>query len=305
MIRLVAIMLLGMATLVSAQPSATPLGPSVLDTGSQVMGVHGLTLPAPDGGAIAYRIGILVPRGPAPEDGFPVIYMLDGQSVLARLDDAALSALPQANPAVIVTVGYDTDQRFASAERTRDYTPPSPDGTPVADPRGRTGGGAKAFMDLLETRIIPHVASIAPVDPAQSTLWGHSYGGLFVLWAASQADIPFANYVAASPSLWWDNASFLTQIQGNAGQFPNRPLSLHKGALERQRASNPDNPNAQKLVQMRAALPEDAFETLAETLAEAGVPITLRIFPDLSHGESFAASVDATLTEILSGSAPD
>ena len=271
----------------TAQPSNEPLGPSVLDTGSTMVRTERFTLPAEAGAE--HEIGVLIPRREAPAEGFPVVFALDGQAVLELLTDEALTALP-ALP-VIVTLGYETDRRFASEERARDYTPPSADGRPVEDPRGRPGGGAAAYLGLLETEVIPRVRTLAPVDMDRSTLWGHSYGGLFVLYAASRPETPFTQYVAASPSLWWDNGSFLARLETQVDRWPGRPLTIHKGELERARASHPDTPDAQRLAQMRTALPEDALEGFVSTLAAAGVAVDYEVFPGLSHGETFRRSI--------------
>jgi len=45
------------------------------------------------------------------------------------------------------------------------------------------------------------------------------------------------------------------------------------------------------LVQMRDALPDDALDDLDRALRGAGVPGHLRIFPGLSHGETFTRSL--------------
>lgn len=279
-----------------AQPSPEPLGPSILDTGSQVVDVQSFSVPAPEGAN--YRIGVLIPRGPAPEGGFPVLFTLDGQAVAELLTDEVLRGLDPARLPVVVTLGYDTDRRFAGLERTRDYTPPSPDGRPVTDPRGRPGGGAAAFLDLFGAEVLPRIEALVPIDMRRSTIWGHSYAGLFVLWAAGEPASPFARYVTASPSLWWDYATFLQGVerQVKAGYWPKRRLDVHKGALERERASNPDNPNAQKLVKMRAALPEGALDGMVETFRAAGIPGKFEVFPGLSHGETFRASIRFLLT---------
>ena len=283
----------------SAQPSPDPLGPSILETGSEVVDVQSFSLRAADGQGPDDRIGLLIPRREAPEAGFPVLFMLDGQAVMELLSDDFLASLDTARMPLIVTLGYDTRQRFAGDARARDYTPPAADGGPVEDPRGRPGGGAAAFLDRLQTAILPEIEARVPVDMGRSRIWGHSYAGLFVLWSAGNPASPFARHVAASPSLWWDYGSFLTRIsaQLEAGDWPARALDLHKGALERERASNPDNPNAQKLVKMRAALPEGALEALDAELRQAGVPGRLEIFPDLSHGETFRASARRVVEE--------
>ncbi|MBU2963589.1 hypothetical protein KO516_22715 [Citreicella sp. C3M06] len=288
--RLLALILMLLPLGAAAQPSPDPLGPSILVTGSTVVDTDSFDLPGPDGASMPYRIGVLIPKGPAPEGGFPVLFALDGQAVLELLSDDFLGSLDAPLP-VIVTLGYDTDQRFAGDERTRDYTPASADGSPVADPRGRPGGGAATFLSLLTDKVVPEVQARASIDMRRSALWGHSYAGLFVLYAAGEASSPFARYIAASPSLWWDNGSFLARLSARVGNWPHRPLDVHKGELERERASNPSNANAQKLVRMRAALPEDALGNLNASLRAAGVPGRYTVFDGLSHGETFRQSI--------------
>jgi predicted alpha/beta superfamily hydrolase len=41
------------------------------------------------------------------------------------------------------------------------------------------------FLDLLQDRILPQVRQQVALDATQLSLWGHSYGGLFVLHACS------------------------------------------------------------------------------------------------------------------------
>ena len=96
----------------AAQPSPVPLGPTILDTGSQVVRVESFTLTAPGQGA-DYRIGVLIPRRPAPETGFPALYLLDGQAAAELLTDEVLGALDPETLPVIVTLGYAGDARFA------------------------------------------------------------------------------------------------------------------------------------------------------------------------------------------------
>ena len=281
-----------------AQPVPEPLGPTILDTGSDLFETQSFTIEGPTEGA-AYQIGVLTPHRAPPPEGFPVLYLLDGQAALEALTPELLAALDPKSLPVIVSVGYDTDRRFASEERTRDYTPPDAEGAPVSDPRGRSGGGGPAFLDFLVTRIMPQAEALAPVNAENRTLWGHSYAGLFVLQAAGTPEAPFAHFVAASPSLWWDDAHYFDRIVARmeAEDWPDRPLDFHRGELERARASKPDDPEVQQLLQMRAALPEDAFLTLVEAARDAGVPGETTIFPGLSHGETFSASIAHLLKE--------
>ncbi|SFA90716.1 hypothetical protein SAMN05421688_1648 [Poseidonocella pacifica] len=286
-----------------AQPVNTLDRPTVLQAGSESYHVHSFRLPSPDEGA-AHLIRVAWPKGPVPDGGFPAVYMLDGRAVADSLNEPMLARMAAAGGPAIVTLGADLDQRFATQERTRDYTPPDARGAPVADPRGRSGGQAAAFLSLLAETIIPQVEASAPLDSARRALWGHSYGGLFALYAGFEAPELFKHIVSASPALWWDHADFyqrlLARLSDGAG--PDVRLDIHFGEAERARASRPKGANAEKLIAMRDALPEDSHERLAAALRDAGTPGDLLIFPGLSHGESFLRSVEVTLLEVIPGS---
>lgn len=275
-----------------AQPAAPPPGPSLLERGSNVMRVEHFDLPAPGGQGAGYRIGLLTPRLAPPVAGFPMLCLLDGQAVLADLDEALLRAAMGLQPRVIVTLGYDSAARFAARERSRDYTPPDAQGAPAPDPLGRPGGGAANFLALLEGQILPQVAQAAPVDGARVTLWGHSYGGLFALYAASRAASPFARVVSASPALWWQSGAYLARLEAQvtAGDWPRRRLDLHRGTREDAPRPMPADPGARAMLEMRAALPPAALARLDALLRARGVPGALTRFAGLDHGASFTAS---------------
>ncbi|WP_196222723.1 alpha/beta hydrolase [Pseudooceanicola algae] len=249
-----------------------------------------LTHPGPRPGA-DYRVTLFLPDCPAPRGGFPSIWYLDGNAAAADLDGQALAGIDPDRAPVLVALGQAGKDRFAGLERARDYTP---EGGAPSDPRGRPAGGAPAFQTLLTDHLIPAAEACFAADPGARQLWGHSYGGLFVLRMAMQRTAPvFARFTAASPALWWDHARFLGVLQAGlrAGQGPCAPVDLHLGGAERERASRPADPSAQPLVQMRAALPPDALGGLADDLARAGNSGAFTVFPGLSHGETFTRSV--------------
>lgn len=281
----------GTALRASAQPVQEVTGPVTLDTGSDSYHARQIRLPA-NGGA-DHLVRVAWPRGAVPEGGFAVLCALDGHAVAADLDAATLARLADGPRPALILAGHDVETRFAAQDRTRDYTPPDASGAPVADPRGRPGGGAAGYLALLREQVLPRALALGPLNPSAMTLWGHSYGGLFALHAAFAGSSPFARHIAASPSLWWDDARFFNRLMAQlaAGNAPAVPLDLHLGEAERARASRPTDPRAQRLVQMRDALPQDALDDLDRALRAAGVPGHLRIFPGLSHGETFTRSL--------------
>ncbi|MBD4195630.1 Salmochelin siderophore protein IroE, partial [Xanthomonas citri pv. citri] len=88
------------------------------------------------------------------------------------------------SPPVIVAIGYQTALPFDTAARAWDYTPPLKThepraGKPALPPR-KTGGN-DVFRQLLTETMVPQTEANLKIDPHQRAIWGHSYGGLFVL----------------------------------------------------------------------------------------------------------------------------
>ncbi|MEF2967096.1 alpha/beta hydrolase-fold protein [Paenibacillus sp. M1] len=158
-----------------------------------------------------YQIHLAVPEGPAPEDGYPVLYALDANASFGALAESMrlLSHGPHGiPPAVIVGIGYDSPELFATAERFRDYTvyadpselPERPGGLPWPET-----GGADAFLDFMERQLKPAVKLRYPIHSAKQCLFGHSLGGFLTLYAMLSRRGGFQRYAAASPSIWWKN----------------------------------------------------------------------------------------------------
>jgi len=138
-----------------------------------------------------YRLSISIPDVPAPRTGFPVVYVLDGNShfYTAVSVARAQSMFGEIRPAIVVGVGYPLSRLDKILKtRNRDLTtpittealarmPPNPGLTPD------NTGGLDAFLEMIETEVKPRVAGLAPVDASDQTLFGHSLGGLAVVRA--------------------------------------------------------------------------------------------------------------------------
>ncbi len=113
--------------------------------------------------------------------------MLDGNALMDRLSEDLLKQLTQKTPPVIVAIGYQTPLPFDTHARAYDYTP-------VAQQRGAVAVGHYAREGA--ARDVPPAAGRAHrangrkninIDPDKRGIWGHSFGGLFVLdsWLTS------------------------------------------------------------------------------------------------------------------------
>jgi len=127
---------------------------------------------------------------PGSADKYDVLYVLDGDwnTQLAKDMQNFIEGEAYMPPTIIVGV--------LNVDRDRDLTP-----THVAD--NKTSGGADKFLAFLKNELIPYVNNAYPSN-GDNTIFGHSFGGLFVMYALLKEPQVFSSYIAADPSFWWD-----------------------------------------------------------------------------------------------------
>jgi uncharacterized protein len=290
---------LALASPLQAQPDlARRIGSTVADTGTPSYRFDDLRVASADGQR-HYRVRLAIPKAAAPKAGYPVVYLLDGNAALMELDAPTLESLAgSGTPPVLALLAYDNDLRIDAAGRAFDYTPAlRSDGAAETDEVSpdRRSGGADAFLALIEGVIKPQLQQRLPIDPAQQTLWGHSYGGLFVLHALFTRPQAFARYVAVDPSLWWGEGYIVKEADGfvAAAKAPvEARLLLMVG-----KGGNPDHAPpgraADQVRQRRAArtaMPADAASALVARL-KTRLDAQYRELPGLSHGQTLGASL--------------
>jgi len=173
-----------------------------------------------------YRIFVAYPRDEAPREGYPVIYLLDGNATFLIGAEAVRlqTRKPKGfEPAVLVAVGYETDEPFDVVRRYFDYTTPaSPSDLPprrIDEPWPELGG-ADAFLDFIEKDLKPEIELRLPINRDRQTLFGHSLGGFFTLYTLFTRPHLFSSYVAGSPSIWWNKGELLDRAGTLAGNAP-------------------------------------------------------------------------------------
>jgi predicted alpha/beta superfamily hydrolase len=181
-----------------------------------------------------YRILISSPVGPEPPGGFPVLYVLDGDAWFGiAVEIAKIREYETLAPALIVAVGYPSHFFFDGEGRTFDFTPPNSSASD-AQHEGMKVGGAGQFLSFLNETLKPWVGTNYRINPAGQTLFGHSLGGLFVLYALFNAPESFNTYLAASPSILFSEKAVLKgepAFNGNAARAKVRVL-VTVGGLE-------------------------------------------------------------------------
>jgi len=141
---------------------------------------------------------------PGSTDKYGVLYVLDGGNwntgLILQLQNF-LEGEPYVPPIIIVSV--------LNIDRIKDFTPTHADDW-------KTSGGANNFLGFLKNELIPYVNKTYPSN-GNNTLWGHSLGGLFVVYALLNEPKTFKSYIAVDPSLWWDKV-YLPKMA--AGKLP-------------------------------------------------------------------------------------
>ena len=124
---------------------------------------------------------------------YPVLYVLDGWHfplmAFFQNNNAFSGRMP---PIIIVNVSHgDLEWSKVRQVRSRDFTP-----TPVKEEPG--SGGAAAFLDFFEHELIPSVDRTYRTDTTDRGLLGHSYGGVFAIYASTAAG-SFSAYRCGEP----------------------------------------------------------------------------------------------------------
>ena len=113
-------------------------------------------------------------------------------------------AVPKLSKTVlIVGIGYDSPLAYDIKRRTRDLTPAA-SGEEYAN-----GGGAAEFYDFVKDKLLPLVDQKYATTQSDKIYFGHSFGGLFGIYALLRDDGIFDEFFIASPSLWWGESQLI------------------------------------------------------------------------------------------------
>jgi hypothetical protein len=194
----------------------------------------------------AYRLFVSIPtRRPVPPAGHAVLYLIDGNLHFGiAVDTARIQACwPDVIDPVVVGIGYPTDSVSTALDRRMiDLT------TPISDERLKKGfiakmprptegfGGMDNYFRVIEEEVKPRVEAMVAINRQEQVLMGHSLGGLTTLHALFRHTATFQQFVAISPSIWFNDCAVLAHEaafsdQVRSGQVKARAL-ISVGGLE-------------------------------------------------------------------------
>ncbi|MEK4980860.1 alpha/beta hydrolase [Bacillus sp. FSL K6-6540] len=190
-----------------------------------------------------YRIFIAEPMGPPPEGGYPVLYSLDANATFGTLAEAIRlqSRTPRGIPsALIVGIGFDSDNPIVSSERFYNFTEYADPAELPVRPNGMDWpetGGVEAFLTFIEQQLKPAVERRYAVNRSKQALFGHSLGGFFTLYTLFTRPDAFSRYIAACPSVWWKNYALYQRWEEGKNRLrqsgERKSLRLYVGAEEK------------------------------------------------------------------------
>lgn len=172
-------------------------------------------------------ITVRLPRGYSedPSRRYPVLYSIDGgpDQDFELLAGVAAEAEFSTTIEPFILIGVKTEDRYSQL---------TPDQTrlPIERLRENFGdrlrpGGAVRFRQYLERDVIPWVTARYRTD--RKIVTAASLGGLFILDTFLERPDMFDDYIALTPSVWWDDGRIVEQAAERLARHPRSDRRLY------------------------------------------------------------------------------
>lgn len=170
------------------------------------------------------RITVRLPAGydAEPERRFPVVYVIDGgpEQDFPHIAGLVQSSDVNATFAPLILVGVETVQR------RHEITPPATDVAAYEAELGAKPGGSADFRRFLGEEVMPWVDARYRTS-GQDAVMGESLAGLFVVETLFEAPGLFDDYIAVSPSLWWEEMKYGVEAPAYLAKLDAAPRRLY------------------------------------------------------------------------------
>ncbi|CAG8973046.1 hypothetical protein HYALB_00010820 [Hymenoscyphus albidus] len=178
------------------------------------------------------------------------MYVLDANALGSSASEAVHRRKPvdsDQTDIIVVSIGYPLTSSPYSDLRYADYIPPTLNGStpPISNTTTGVTSRADEFLNFVDGKVRPFVQkTLFPnVQFTRDAIYGHSGGGMLILFALLTHPYLFDTYLASSPFLAWYDRYFLlhalsyAQLGHNSSLHKKRNLTkpafaLSYGALE-------------------------------------------------------------------------
>ncbi len=250
-------------------------------------------------------VALPFPYAERPEKSYPVIYVLDanlffGMVVeMVRVMNVRVPFCNELPDAIIVGVGYPANGSLVEAHaqvmhlRMRDFLPLRSEDAekfiqetfPVPSPI--QSGEAGHFLQFIEQELMPLIEAEYRADSNDRTLIGHSWGGLFALYALFHHPHLFRRQVVISPDLQYSQGVIFDHEQTYAKQHNNLPVRLYLAYGESE-VNAYTRPTVQR------------FLSILDSRQYAGLTLTYRLIAKCTHCAVVAPAFQAGLVAVFS-----
>ena len=201
-----------------------------------------------------YLISVARPFGndEHPDSRYPVIYVLDANMSFGivvetmRILNIRVPWSKEIPEAIVVGIGYPLSGSLTEIYhqmlhlRMRDFLPRRDEGAekfiqdtfPVS--ASVVSGGAGDFLHFIQHELIPMIEAEYRAEPADRTLMGHSWGGLFALYALFEQPQLFQRCIAGSADLPHAQGYLLRAEAAFAQQQRSFPVNLYMAFAEQE-----------------------------------------------------------------------
>ena len=145
-------------------------------------------------------------------DKYEVIYVTDGEWAMDPFKFVYGWARGENFVPTAIIVAIPNKYINKKNQRDRDFLP-----VHVPDPA--ISGGANKFLSFIKNELIPYINKKYPANGTNS-IYGHSYGGLFVLYALLTEPKVFESYYATDPPFGWNNDYLIKMASEKLNNLP-------------------------------------------------------------------------------------
>jgi len=158
------------------------------------------------------KIRLPVEYKPGSDATYDVVYMIDGEWNFDNFSFIYKFANDEKFIPPLILVALPNTYNSEGNMRDRDFLPEK-----MTD--NKKAGGADNFLAFLKNEVIPYIDKKLPTS-GENSLFGHSYGGVFTLYALLKEPGLFTNYYSSDPAFQWKNKRL---IEIAAETFKNTP----------------------------------------------------------------------------------
>lgn len=259
----------------------------------------------------AYRLRVAKPLVPAQRDGYPTLFVFDGDAYFGLLADSTrnLSVIGREIAApLVVAIGYPDDDPTAwHTRRLKDLTPAPPvDDSPMLETfDSGEFGGVDSFLDTIAGEAWDLLGAHYTIDAQRRTVFGHSLGGLAVLHALLERPGMFHGHIAISPTIYWADQTVLSNLAAFARKVRAGDVAprVYIGVGELEDSLRLENiPPAMHAARRKQAARErmiERAETFARRLQAIEGPAGYKVRFDILAGESHVSAPYSALRPAL------